>query len=138
MTDFFVFDTNCLISAALVRNSTNRKALFKAIDTGILAISNETLHELTDVIFRKKFDRYFFDDKERWAVIEEVEAHSKLFVPKISITACRDPKDNKFLELAITAKASCIITGDTDLLILHPFRNIPILNTSDFLSNFKS
>ena len=53
-----------------------------------------------------------------------------------TINACRDPKDNKFLELAIAANAACIITGDDDLLILNPFRTIPILNASDFLNNF--
>jgi predicted nucleic acid-binding protein len=52
------------------------------------------------------------------------------------VTACRDPKDNKFLELAITAGASCIIKGDQDLLILHPFENIPIVSASDFLTLF--
>jgi predicted nucleic acid-binding protein len=30
--------------------------------------------------------------------------------------------------------ASCIITGDDDLLVLHPFRGIPIVNASDFLN----
>ena len=53
-----------------------------------------------------------------------------------TINECRDPKDNKFLELAVSAKASCIITGDKDLLELHPFRGIPILNAADFLNNF--
>ncbi|MGN6530740.1 MAG: PIN domain-containing protein [Ginsengibacter sp.] len=45
-------------------------------------------------------------------------------------------KDNKYLELAVHYKASCIITGDKDLLVLHPFRNIPILTASDFLQTF--
>jgi predicted nucleic acid-binding protein len=53
-----------------------------------------------------------------------------------TITACRDPKDNKFLELAFAANASCIITGDKDLLILHPFKNIPIVSASDFLKSY--
>ena len=43
------------------------------------------------------------------------------------ITACRDPKDNKFLELAVSGRATHIITGDTDLLALHPFRGIQIV-----------
>lgn len=60
------------------------------------------------------------------------ESISKIF----TITACRDPKDNKFLELAVAAKASCIITGDKDLLELHPFRGIPILTVNDFLNDF--
>lgn len=53
-----------------------------------------------------------------------------------SFTACRDPKDNKFLELAIVAKASSIITGNEDLPFLNSSRKIPILNSSDFLVRF--
>jgi len=52
------------------------------------------------------------------------------------INDCRDPKDNKFLDLAISANASCIITGDKDLLMLNPFRGIPIINAVDFINNF--
>jgi len=136
MTDFFVFDTNSLISAALLRNSTAKKALIKAFDNGMLAISHETLDELVNVIFRRKFDSYFINDDERLRVIDEIETHCEIFVPNISINACRDPKDNKFLELAVFSKASCIITGDNDLLVLHPFRKIPVLNAFDFLKTF--
>ena len=42
--------------------------------------------------------------------------------------ACRDSKDNKFLELAVSDQATCVVTGDNDLLVLHPFREIPILS----------
>ena len=136
MSNFFVFDTNSLISAALTPNSTNRKAFDKAIFLGELVASNKTIEELIEVLFRKKFDKYFFNDNERWLIINKLEINAKLFTPAISITDCRDPKDNKFLELAISANASCIITGDKDLLVLHPFRNIPILNAVDFINNF--
>ena len=53
-----------------------------------------------------------------------------------SIDACRDPKDNKFLELAISTGASCVISGDQDLLVLNPFQNIPIVSAADFLKIF--
>ena len=52
------------------------------------------------------------------------------------ITVCRDPKDNKFLELAVAGNADCLITGDKDLLILNPFRGIKIISPSDFLIQF--
>jgi putative PIN family toxin of toxin-antitoxin system len=56
-------------------------------------------------------------------------------VPVTSIIAdCRDPKDNKFLELAIDGNADYIITGDPDLLILHPYRGISIVTPAQFLS----
>ena len=136
MNDFFVFDTNSLISAALISTSTNRKALEKAISLGSIAIAPNTLDELLDVIFRQKLDKYFPDNNERLALVNIIEANAVLFSPEISINECRDKKDNKFLELAITANARCIISGDNDLLVMNPFRNIPILNAVDFLSKY--
>ena len=50
------------------------------------------------------------------------------------VTDCRDPKDNKFLELALSGKADFIITGDDDLLNLHPWRGIAILSPADYLA----
>lgn len=76
MSKYFVFDTNSLISAALVPTSTNRKALDKAIDLGKVAVSNRTIDELIEVIFRKKFDKYFFADNERWAIISKIEINA--------------------------------------------------------------
>jgi putative PIN family toxin of toxin-antitoxin system len=133
MTRRFVFDTNSLISAALLRKSISAKALNLALDKGRLVISERTLQEFAEVIFRKKFDKYFLNDGERLEAINRVESNSLVFFPKITINACRDPKDNMFLELAVTAGATCIITGDQDLLTLHPFNNIPILSAADFL-----
>jgi putative PIN family toxin of toxin-antitoxin system len=134
--DFFVFDTNSLISAALISGSVNARALDIVLDKGRLVISEPALQEFTDVIVRKKFDKYFSDDAERLEAIDKIEKNAVIFFPKEIITSCRDPKDNKFLELAVAAGASCIITGDKDLLILHPFRNIPVLNAADFLNIF--
>jgi predicted nucleic acid-binding protein len=50
------------------------------------------------------------------------------------VTECRDPDDNRFLELAVSGKATHILTGDADLLALHPFRGVPILTPQDFLT----
>ncbi|MGK7944795.1 MAG: putative toxin-antitoxin system toxin component, PIN family, partial [Microcystaceae cyanobacterium] len=43
------------------------------------------------------------------------------------------PKDNKYLELAVNGQAELIITGDQDLLVLHPFQSIDIITVNDFL-----
>lgn len=136
MSDIFIFDTNSLVSAALISTSVSRKALNKAIATGELAISKATFEELIEVIFRKKFDKYFPDENERWAVVKNIELNATLFLPDIFVTDCRDPRDNKFLELAVFANATCLISGDKDLIVLHPFRKISILNAVDFINNF--
>lgn len=69
-------------------------------------------------------------------MINLVATKLRIFSPTEIITDCRDPKDNKFLELAVEANASCIVTGDKDLLVLDPFRGIPILTAADFLKKF--
>ena len=50
-----------------------------------------------------------------------------------SIVACRDPTDDKFLERAVNGRADMIVTGDHDLLVLHPFRGIPIIDPAAFV-----
>ena len=50
------------------------------------------------------------------------------------VSACRDPKDDKFLELALSGAATHLISGDDDLLALHPFRGVAILSPHDFVA----
>ncbi len=64
--------------------------------------------------------RYVIDTNVVVAIGEEVHA-------------CRDPKDDKFLDLAVNGQATCLISGDADLLALHPFRGIAILTPAQFL-----
>jgi putative PIN family toxin of toxin-antitoxin system len=136
MNEFFLFDTNSLVSASLIGGTTLSRAMDRAVMLGKLAFSNATMDELVEVLFRKKFDKYFLNDEEKWSAIQRIALNAVFFSPVESIADCRDSKDNKFLELAVASNASCIITGDNDLLILHPFRGIPILNAADFLNNF--
>jgi putative PIN family toxin of toxin-antitoxin system len=134
-TEKFIIDTNILISSVLIRNSVTFNALEWAKSKGMLIFSKETFLEFELVLFRKKFDRYF-SKEERLQIVEKFY-NEAVFAPVLSnIAICRDPKDDKFLNLAIDANASCIITGDKDLLVLHPFENIPILLPSDFLERF--
>jgi putative PIN family toxin of toxin-antitoxin system len=134
-TEKFIIDTNTLICSLLIRDSTSFKALDKARANGILIFSEDTFLEFELVLFRKKFDRYF-SKEERLQIIEKMY-NEGVFEPVTSNqSVSRDPKDDKFLNLAIDAKASCIITGDKDLLVLHPFSKMPILSPADFLNNF--
>jgi putative PIN family toxin of toxin-antitoxin system len=128
-----VLDSNVILSAALFKGSTPRQALDKASITGQILMSNEIIEELTDIFNRPKFDRYsskqlrneFLNDF--LAIVENVQIVEK-------IAACRDRKDDKFLELAVNGKANYIITGDQDLLVLNPFQDIEIISVSDYLS----
>lgn len=128
----FVFDTNTFISAALIEGSVNDLALDKAFKTGKVIVSEATFAELTEVLFRKKFDKYLTDER-RLQILQKLERDTVICEVNITLSDCSDPKDNKFLELAVAANAFCIVTGDKDLLVMHPFRNIAILSSADFL-----
>jgi putative PIN family toxin of toxin-antitoxin system len=135
MKNRFVFDTNTLISAALSPNSTNAQALKRAEFLGDIVYSNSTWSEFLNVLFRTKFDKYFTIE-EREYLAERFREMFQQIVVDVVIAECRDSKDDMFLELAISSKATCIISGDPDLLVLNPFRGIPIVNASEFLRNF--
>jgi len=135
MRNRFVFDTNSLISAALSPHSKNAQAIKRAELLGEIVYSNVTWNEFLSVLFRAKFDKYFTVEDRKEIAARFLRRFRRIDV-NIIITECRDEKDNMFLELALTSEAVCIVSGDDDLLILNPFRNIPILNASDFLSQF--
>jgi predicted nucleic acid-binding protein len=54
------------------------------------------------------------------------------------IGLCRDPRDDRFLEVAVAGGASRLVTGDRDLLTLDPFRNIRIVSPAALLDEFAS
>ncbi|MEJ0017307.1 MAG: putative toxin-antitoxin system toxin component, PIN family [Acetobacteraceae bacterium] len=56
------------------------------------------------------------------------------FTPLVSVAECRDPRDDKYLELALAASASVLVSSDQDLLVLHPWRGISILRPADYLA----
>ncbi len=127
-----VFDTNTLVSAALSRKSVSRMAFERGVDLGEVLASFDTIQELNDVLLRTKFDKYVSVD-ERQLFIMNYLAIAKVLSVDLKINDCRDPKDNKFLELALTGNAEIIVTGDEDLLVLHPYRSIQIMKSSAFL-----
>jgi putative PIN family toxin of toxin-antitoxin system len=95
-------------------------------------MSNPILSELKNVLRRTKFEKYITQEERQIFLAEFVE-QVVFFSPIESIEECRDPKDNKYLELAVTGQAECIVTGDEDLLILNPFRGIQIVKIQEFL-----
>ena len=128
----FVLDTNVVISAALLKRSVSRRAFDKALTTGRLLVSVETIDELNRVLGRADFARYVTED-ERMKFLAALLGEARLVESTVHVSECRDPQDNKFLELALSGNAACIVSGDRDLLVLHPFRGIPIITPRMFL-----
>ena len=128
-----VFDTNVLVSAAIFTASVPRRALVHSLRHGSLLMSDETAKEVRDVLARARFDHH-----TTLEVREEFLRDVMLDVEMVPITepvrVCRDPKDDKILELAINGRADYIVTGDDDLLVMNPFRGIAIIRPAEFLA----
>jgi uncharacterized protein len=129
-----VIDTNIVMSAAMFEDSVPFQALFFVAREGRILLSQETEEELKEVIRRKKFDKYV-PEEERLEFLGRLLEDTELVRVTEQIHECRDPKDNKFLELAVSGHASHIITGDADLLVMNPFRGIAIVTAKEFLAS---
>jgi putative PIN family toxin of toxin-antitoxin system len=127
-----VIDTNVLISRFLKRNSVPAKAVAKAARSSTILASTATYAEVEAVFQRRKFDSFFTLARRR-ELLDEFRVLATFIPIPAPIIACRDPRDDKFLEVAVHGHADLIVTGDADLLELHPFRGIAILTPSDYL-----
>jgi uncharacterized protein len=132
-----VFDTNSLVSALLFDQSVPGRAFFAALGRGKLLLSEATFAEVRRVLRRKKFDRYL-SSEDRDKFLAKLLRDSLLIEIIEEIRACRDPKDDMFLELAVSGEATCLVSGDLDLLVLDPFRGIPIRTPAQFLESIEA
>ena len=128
----YVFDTNVIVSALLFENGNPSKAFRYALKYGEVLLSSELLEELSEVLGREKFDR-FITREERDEFLETFVERALLIEIVETVQECRDPKDDKILELALNGQADAIVSGDKDLLVLNPFRDVRIVTAEEFL-----
>ena len=130
-----VLDASTFVSAALKANSLPERALLRAVDEqNRLILSRAVEDEYREVIFRPKFDRFVLIERRRNILDIVVVAAERIEASEV-VRECRDPKDDKYLELAAAGKADVIVSSDArHLLSMHPWREIAILSPADFLA----
>ncbi len=131
-----VVDTNVLVRALIKPQGSVGPVLLR-LRRGdyVLLYSQPLLEELVDVLNRPRIrqkDRLTDQDSE--TVFGLVLLRGEAIVPEQRIAACRDPRDDKFLEVAVEGNADAIVSGDEDLLVLHPFAGIPVVSPGAFLN----
>jgi putative PIN family toxin of toxin-antitoxin system len=130
----FVFDTNVIVSALLFEHSVPAQAFFAALREGEILISEPTVLELQEVLSLKKFDKYL-TAQERDEFLGILVRQATTVAIRKELHVCRDPKDDKFLDVASAGNANYLITGDADLLDLNPFGDMPILTPAQYLAS---
>jgi putative PIN family toxin of toxin-antitoxin system len=129
----WVLDSNLLLSRLLAPGGTAARAVDRALSSGVLLVSDATLTELADVLGRSRFDPYV-SRADRQQFLRLLGGVSRRVHITRRFQACRDAKDDKFLDVAINGEADAIVSGDNDLLALHPFLGVPILTPAEFLA----
>jgi uncharacterized protein len=128
-----VFDASALVGAALKADSVPERALLHAEEVDVIALSAAVDAEIAAVLSRPKFAGAIpLPRRER--LLEILRRTAVWFEPTVRVTDCRDPKDDKYLELALAAGAETIVSSDDDLLVLHPGRGVRILRPADYLA----
>ena len=126
-----VVDTNVFVSAVLKLNSLPFLVVRWIDEYEGLLKSAATEREILSVLSRPQIAAVtipaFRDDLAKMLASAELVAITE------RITACHDPHDDKFLELAVSGHADLVVSGDADLLALNPFRDIPILTQAAFM-----
>ncbi len=128
-----VFDTNSVVSAALFADSVPARVLMLALRLGVVLMSQDLADELADVLARPRFIRYS-SVQARKTLLDNLMQQVEWMEITERIQACRDPEDDKILELAVNGEADYIVTGDDDLLAMNPFRGIDIVTPAGFLT----
>jgi putative PIN family toxin of toxin-antitoxin system len=128
-----VIDTNVFVSGLIFAGSVPGRVIDRAIAVGTLVATHSTLDELIAILLGPRLDRVA-SRSTRQATLDRLLPMLDIVEPIRIIRACRDPKDDKFLEAAINGDADAIVTGDKDLLVLHPFGGVDILTPADYLA----
>lgn len=130
-----VLDTNVLISWVFGKGSRINLLVQKILTSHQLFTCDEILNELKEKLTSPRLQKFIAPEKAQQLVARYTSAATSLKVLN-HVQVCRDPDDDIVLALAATAEADCIITGDNDLLILHPYENILIVTPSAFIDKF--
>ena len=130
-----VVDTNIFISFLINKDFSKLDKII--IDRkSILLLSLELVNELLEVLERPKFNK-IISKKDKETLMSFFNSHGELVKVKSKIKLSRDLKDDFLLSLAIDGKATHLITGDKDLLILKKVKKTEIMTIQKYLAYFR-
>ena len=133
MANRVVLDTNILVSA-LIGNSYPKQIIFDCIleQKIIVCISPQIMKEYKEVLNRPKFDKFKDFKKKSLILLDYFERIAEYHEPTIKLDFISDEADNRFLELAFTANAQYIVTGNFTDFNFSEYESIKIVSPKYF------
>ncbi len=130
-----VIDTNLIVRAVIRPTGSVAPVLFRLRNAEYLYLySRPTLDEVAEVLNRRRIRvRYHVSDDDISTVVGLLMLRGEEVRPERHFRVCRDPDDNKFLDVAVAGAADIVATGDEDLLALGSIENIPIVQARQFI-----
>jgi putative PIN family toxin of toxin-antitoxin system len=123
-----VLDTNVLIAAFITRGVCS-EVLEHCIRRHMLITSEFVLNEFREHMASK----FKYSTEEAEEAVELLRSTMKVVKPAdLGIIVCRDPDDDMVLGTAVAGDATCIVTGDMDLLVIRQFRGIDLVRPVEF------
>ncbi len=130
-----IVDTNLWIGMLIGKKLASLKELLVQGKVRIY-FSEELFEEIVKVIEYPRIQKIISKNKF-YELISLLDEKIIFIKPDCEINDCRDIKDNFLLELAVSANCEYMITGDNDLLVLNPYRNIRIITATEFENIFQ-
>ncbi len=123
--------------SGLIRHEGTTGQVLQAMRDGKFTAlySNETIMEIIDVLGRDKFRlKYHILPDDISALVNLIRLRGEAVIPKQRVADCRDPKDDKFLDVALSGDADCLVSGDLDLISMNPYRSILLTTPAEFVA----
>jgi putative PIN family toxin of toxin-antitoxin system len=128
-----VIDTGVLVSGIYWRHEPHQcvQAWLRGVVT--LVVSDAICEEYERVLLQVKAEQRFATDLEPW--LAAIRQSALWITPEpLAGPVCRDPKDDKFLEAALSAGARLLIARDADLTDLEKPFGVEVVTPRQFLA----
>jgi putative PIN family toxin of toxin-antitoxin system len=123
-------DSNIWVSA--FGYGGNPRRLIEMADAGEIRIDISEF--IIDEVLRTLRDKFEWSAERLQEAVDQMTVIATKVAPSRTVDVLKeDPSDNRILECAAQAKSDYLVTGDTGLLSLGNFENIPIVKVADFL-----
>ena len=128
-----VIDTN-VVASGIVFGGKPERLLELAIKNDVeMCVSPQILAEYDEIIARLSAK---YPNRTIAISLKDLTDNALLVSPSQTVTVCRDPDDNKFIECAMEGKCLYIVSGDNDLLDLRSYADVEIVTVAEFFEQY--